>query len=130
MAWPTVSASDARFLPYAGAVDTATITARISDAEAIVQWELRERGITEPPAGDELWATLYTQIICGIVIRYLQNPEGWVEETEAIDDYRVTKRRGNGSAPVGIFTTDEELARLFPQVRRPRGAFTIRPGYF
>lgn len=130
MVWPTVTADDPRFLPYKGAVDDATITARISDAEAIVQWELRERGVTEPPAGDALWATLYTQIICDIVIRYLQNPDGWVEETEAIDDYRVTKRRGNGSAPVGVFVTDDELARLFPQQRRPRGAWSIVPGYF
>ncbi len=51
MAWPTVTSEDPRFLPYAGAVDEITIAARIIDAEAIVQWELRDRGVVEPPPG-------------------------------------------------------------------------------
>lgn len=128
MAWPTVTAGDPRFKPYEGAVEAETVTARIADAQGIVQWELRDRGVTEPPAEDELWATLYKQIICDMVIRYLQNPQGWVEETEAIDDYRETKRRGNGSAALGVYTTDSELERLFPRKRRRRGAFSIIPG--
>ncbi len=63
-----------------------------------------------------------------MVIRYLQNPQGWAEETEAIDDYRVTKRRGNGTAPLGVFVTDDELGRLLPVRRRHRGAFSIHLG--
>lgn len=126
MAWPTVSAADvAKRWRQLSAEEQTVATARIEDAETIVQWELRESAVLGPPVGDSLWATLYEQIICDIVIRYMRNPDGWVEETEAIDDYRVTKRRGNGSAPVGVFVTDDELARLMPSARKPRGAFSI-----
>ncbi|MEV8023393.1 hypothetical protein [Microbacterium sp. NPDC080220] len=98
--------------------------ARLGDAEAEVQYQLQQRGVLDPPT-DPLWETLYVATVVEMVRRYLGNTEGWLEESEAIDDYRLTRRRDSAVSAGAVYVTDAEIEKLIPRRRRKRGAFSI-----
>lgn len=125
--WPEVTVEELvkRWRPLTDAEETVA-TARIADAVAEIQIRLRELGVTEPPAGDDLWVSVYTRTVVEAVRRYMINPDAWLEETERIDDYGVTKRRDSAVSAGLLYITDAEIAGLLPSTRRRRrGAFNI-----
>ncbi|RCL91798.1 MAG: hypothetical protein DBW62_00650 [Microbacterium sp.] len=128
MTWPAVTATDVEngWRPLTDS-ETTVATQRILEVEAELQLRLEERGMSDPPT-EEKWVTLYISIVSDIVRRYMQNTEGWVEETEQIDDFRRTKRRAAGTLPGQIYVSSTDVDRLLTQPRRRRGAFTIQMG--
>lgn len=126
--WPPVDveALVSRWRPLTQEEQTVA-EARIEDAEAEVQYQLQQRGVLDPPA-DTLWVKLYTSTVVEMVRRFMLNPDGWVEETERLDDWSETKRRGTAVASGALYISDVELAKLVPANRRRRGAFSIRLG--
>lgn len=101
---------------------------RITDAEALLQNELRLRGIlSQPDPIDPVWMQLYIRVIADIVKRYLINPDAWLEERDAIDDYDRTRRRDAAVSAGLLYVMPDEVDQLIPR-RRPRGAFTIALG--
>ncbi len=127
--WPIVSASDVadRWRPLTEA-ELIVATSRIADAESEIQMQLRNHGILAAPVGDALWANAYVRIAADMVRRYLLNPDAWLEETERIDDYGVTKRRDSVASSGLLYVTDDEIAKLLPFLRRKRGAFSVTLG--
>lgn len=124
--WPVVTVDELvkRWRPLTEAEETVA-TARIADAEAEIQIRLREMGVTVPPT-DELWVLVYRRTVAEAVRRYMINPDAWLEETERIDDYGVTKRRDSAVSAGLLYITDDEIAGLLPSTRRRRrGAFNI-----
>lgn len=124
--WPevTVEEVESRWRELSDA-EKVVAQARITDAEVEVQLALRERGVLAPPEGDALWEKTYVRVVADMVHRYLLNPEAWLEETEKIDDYGVTKRRDSAVSAGLLYVSDDEIAKLLPRVRRKRGAFTV-----
>lgn len=66
---------------------------------------------------------LVIDTIVAAALRVLRNPEGYVEGSAALDDYRESWKTGRQSND--LYFTAAELRRLVPI---QRGAFTIRPG--
>ena len=126
MAWPDVTASDIadRWRPLTDAEQTVA-EKRIGDAEAELIMQLGLRGVTEPPAGEQ-WEQVYVATVAEMVRRFLMNPEGWLQESVAIDDFRRDRRRDSVASSGLVYVTEGELAKLLP--RRRRGAFSIRLG--
>lgn len=124
--WPTVEVPkiEGGWRPLSDAEKTVAQN-RIEDAATELQFQLRQRGVTAPPAGDELWAKMYVNTVAEMVRRYLLNPDAWLSETESIDDWSETKRRDSAVSAGAIYVSDAELAKLIPV--RFSGAFTIRP---
>lgn len=137
MAWPEVNDSDLTSRWRVLKRNEAAIAPdRIRDAEAELRRELRLHGVTGTPTFDtaeerEEWEQLYTATVVESVRRYLINTEGWVEETDAIDDYRRTRRRGT-DAPTGLVYVDEnQVLKLLPnavRALRRRSSFSIHLG--
>lgn len=127
MAWPTVTkeAIESRWRVLTAA-ELTIVGQRIQDAEAELQYQLRLRGLTEAPTGDAMWDTIYVATVAEMVRRVLLNPEGWLQESEAIDDYRRDRRRDSAVSTGLMYVSDAEIVKLLPL--RPRGAFTIRLG--
>lgn len=127
MEWPTVDPEDieSRWRPLTPAEETVAAR-RIEDAEAELQRALRLRGLLEPPADDPQWEDIYTAVVVEMVRRFLLNPDGWLQESEAIDDYRRDRRRDSAVSAGLLYVTDDELAKLLP--RRRRRSFSIRLG--
>ncbi len=126
--WPVVQVSDleARWRPLTESESTVA-TARLSDAEADVQLHLQERGLVDPP-NDPAWVTTYVRTVVEMVRRYMLNPEGWLEETERLDDWSETKRRDSAVSTGALYVSVEEIERLLPRNRRRRGAFSVTLG--
>lgn len=101
--------------------------------------DLTARGYVLPPDSpvpqtrlDEVWRALRREIpsietsvaagwidtadvadvVANATLRVLANPEGVEEESEAIDDYRVSRKRAN--ATEDIYFTAAEIRRLTP----------------
>ncbi|WP_345750107.1 hypothetical protein [Microbacterium rhizophilus] len=137
MAWPTVQASDIadRWRPLTEA-EQAVAAKRIEDVEAELQDELRLRGVDGTPGIPPLaspdavdaWESRYRVTIVDAVRRYLINPDGWLEEREAIDDYDRTRRRDKSVSGGLVYLSDDEIDKLVPRRRRKRGAFSIHLG--
>ena len=127
MAFPTVAAQAIadRWRPLSTAEGTVA-TARIADAKAELNLQLRLRGVVDT-IGDAEWERLYVATVVEMVRRYLVNPDGWLEESEGSDDYTATKRRDKSMSGGLVYVTDAEVDRLVPRVRPRRGAFSIRP---
>lgn len=127
MDWPAVTkeAIESRWRVLTAA-ELTIVGQRIQDAEAELQYQLRLRGLTEPPTGDTMWDTIYVATVAEMVRRVLLNPEGWLQESEAIDDYRRDRRRDSAVSTGLMYVSDAEIVKLLPL--RPRGAFTIRLG--
>lgn len=124
--WPTVGVKDLadRWRPLTES--EATVAAeRLGDAEAELVLQLRARGITAPVETEE-WIRVYISTVVEMVRRHLMNPEGWLTESVAIDDYRRDRRRDSAGSAGLVYVTDAEIAKLIP--RRRRSAFTIRLG--
>ncbi|SDG21694.1 hypothetical protein [Microbacterium sp. 77mftsu3.1] len=123
--WPPVTVDDLESRWRALTDDEKPVAeTRIGDAEAEVQYQLQQRGILVPPT-DDLWKTLYTSTVVEMVRRYLVNTEGWLEESEGIDDYRITRRRDSAVSSGAVYVTDAEIDKLVPRRRPKRGAFSI-----
>lgn len=127
VSWPTVTreAIESRWRGLTAAEGT-IVAQRIEDAEAELQYQLRLRGFASPPVDDAAWDTIYEATVAEMVRRYLLNPDGWLQESEAIDDYRRDRRRDSAVSSGLLYVTDAEVSKLLP--RRRRGAFTIRLG--
>lgn len=124
--WPTVAVKEVedRWRPM-DAAEKVVAVRRIKDAETELQYQLRERGVTGPSM-DLLWRDMYVRTVADMVRRIVRNPEGWSEERESIDDYDVTRRRGDGALTEdAIYATEREIAKLLPFGTRRRGAFSI-----
>ena len=67
--------------------------------------------------------TLVVQILCAMVLRVLNNPNGKLEEQG--DDYRY--RLDQAVSTGALYLSDAELARLSDGDAVSDGAFTIRP---
>ncbi len=126
--WPTVTTDDVanRWRPLSPA-EAVVATARISDAEDELQYQLSLRGMTQPLT-DARWVRRYKRTVSDMVRRYLLNPEAWLSESVQIDDYMKTRRRDSAVSAGLLYVTDEEVDTLLPKPRRRRGAFTIRLG--
>lgn len=124
MGWPDVD-KEAIETRWRGLTDaeTAIVDQRILDAEAELQYQLRLRGMLDAPVGDTTWATIYIATVAEMVRRYLINPDGWLQESEAIDDFRRDRRRDSAVSAGLLYVTDAEVDKLL--FRRRRGAFTI-----
>ena len=62
------------------------------------------------------------------VLAAVQNPEGWLEERVAIDDFSESRRRDSATSTGAVIISDADVRRLLPRRVRPRDAFTIRLG--
>lgn len=84
---------------------------------------------TEVPTVDGRVAagTLDPDLVMGVtvamVLRRLQNPDGWRSEQEAIEDYSTSKTRDSALSAGGVYLTDEEKCLLEGR----SGAFSITP---
>ncbi|MFT4281178.1 hypothetical protein [Microbacterium sp.] len=138
MSWPGVDVDDVveqwRAL---SAEETTVATKRLPSAEAVLRMRLRLRGVEGTPSfadaenPQELvneWSTLYVTTVVDVLRGYLVNTEGWLEETERIDDYSTTKRRDAAMSSGRMDVTDAQVDALIPFRRRRRGAFTIALG--
>lgn len=123
--WPPVTVADlaSRWRELTDD-ETPVATQRLKDAEAEVQYELQQRGVLTPPT-DRLWTTMYVSTVVEMVRRYLVNVEGWLEESEQIDDYRLTRRRDSAVSSGKVYVTLDEIEKLIPRRRPRRGAFSI-----
>lgn len=95
----------------------------IRDAQDIVEDDLIEAGVAEPPSSDR-WRRAYVRVVATMAVRVLKNPDGLL--TETIDDY--TYRRDSAVSAGALYVSADELADLIPQDERPRrsrGAFSI-----
>lgn len=74
---------------------------------------------------DLVFTALVRQIVCAMVLRVLNNPDGKLEEQG--DDYRY---RLDAAVSTGaLYVSDAELARLAEGDTVTDGAFTIRPSF-
>mgnify|MGYP000905328307 CR=1 FL=1 len=133
MSWPTVGVNDLvdRWKPLT-AEQTTVAEKRLADAVAELNTELRNRGLTGTPTfamPDELadWQSLYVSTVVTAVKREMQNPDGFLEEREEIDDYARTRRRDSKTSTGFLYFSDDEVDKLVVR-RRRRGSFTIRLG--
>ncbi len=126
--WPDVKVDDleARWRPLTDAEKTVA-EERLEDAASDLQLALEERGLFTPPTSDA-WERRFIRTAVEMVRRYLINPDGWLEETERIDDWSETKRRDAAVSTGAVYFTDAELVALIPRDNRRRGAFSIRLG--
>jgi len=126
--WPVIQVAEleSRWRPLTDAERTVA-EKRLEDAAADLQLALEDRGVETPPAS-YAWEQRYVRTVVEMVRRYLLNPEGWLEETERIDDWSETKRRDAAVSTGAVYFTDLELAALIPRDNRRRGAFSIRLG--
>lgn len=135
MSWPEVKVDDVveqwRAL---STEETAVATKRLVSAEAELRSQLRLRGVDGTPSFADSedpseqvaeWSALYVTTVVDVLRGYLVNTEGWLEETERIDDYSTTKRRDRSMSSGRMFVAEEQVARLVPRRRRRRGAFSI-----
>lgn len=86
-------------------------------AQALIDdaWEeLLERipGIQDRLALGSLRPGLVIAKVSAAVIPFLRNPEGWVDEEEAIDDYRSRRRRGGDVAAAAWLIPDASIEAL------------------
>lgn len=138
MSWPEVVAQDVadQWRPLTSE-EYATATARLPGAEAELRMQLRLRGVdgtpsfadSDDPSGRVAeWSALYVTTVVDVLRGYLVNTEGWLEETERIDDYSTTKRRDSAMSSGRMEVTDAQVEKLVPRRRRRRGAFSIALG--
>lgn len=74
---------------------------------------------------DLVFTALVRQIVCAMVLRVLNNPDGKLEEQG--DDYRY---RLDAAVSTGaLYVSDAELGRLAEGDTVTDGAFTIRPSF-
>lgn len=124
MTYANVSDVEVRYGRTLTASESGQVTAWIDDLEA----EILER----VPALDALIAagrpTVPTliRVICGAIIRHLDNPKGLKSRTVAIDDYSTTEQPWiQGTPGGGPELSDDEWSKLLPG--SSGDAFTITP---
>lgn len=74
---------------------------------------------------DPVFVPVVKQILCAMVLRVLNNPDGKLEESQ--DDYRY--RLDSAVSTGALYISDAELARLSDGDSVPDGAWSIRPIY-
>lgn len=101
--------------------ETDTIDAMIEDAQDMLENRADYLGIIQPTT--DRGGRIYTRIVRDMVIRVLQNPDGYL--TETVDGY--TYRRDAAVSSGALYVDDGTLDDLRPPERRTRGAFSIVP---
>lgn len=74
---------------------------------------------------DPVFVPVVKQILCAMVLRVLNNPDGKLEESQ--DDYRY--RLDSAVSTGALYISDAELARLSDGDSVSDGAWSIRPSY-
>lgn len=92
----------------------ATIKVRIPDLDALVE-------------SGRLDAATVVSVEAAAVSRKALNPEGLRSVTKSVDDGSLTKVRDTDLSSGVLFIAEDEWLLLTP--RRPRGAFSVAPGY-
>lgn len=128
--WPPITIDDLK-KRHQITGDEAEASERLKDAEAQLRAILRDRGVVGVPAfltpeEQADWTRLYVATVTEAVRRFLLNPEGWLEERTALDDWDRTRRRDAAVSTGKVTFAEEDIAMLVP-TRRRRGAFSIRP---
>ena len=75
-------------------------------------------------ASGDLSAVVARGVTVAMVLRRLQNPEGFRSVQQAIEDYSETKTRDSALSAGGVYLSEEELCLLRG---RGSGAFSITP---
>lgn len=123
MATPAeVSDLQARW-PFPGSVPS---TGQIKLDEA---WRLLQQSVPSVPsriADASLDEEIVVDVLCSAVLRVLDNPSGYVEESVAIDDRTKTVKRDPERFSNDLYFTASELRRV-SVVASGGSAFTIRP---
>lgn len=116
--------------PFAEVTDLEAIWRPLTTAEKIVaegliaqaSTQLRARipNIDAIIAADTtgMKAELAKNAVVNAVKRVMQNPDGWLSESEAYDDYKVDKRRDSALSTGGLYIFDGDLVGLLPRSRR------------
>jgi hypothetical protein len=65
-----------------------------------------------------LKAELAKAAVVNAVKRVMQNPEGWLSESEAYDDFKVDKRRDSALSTGGLYIFEGDLVGLLPRSRK------------
>lgn len=116
--------------PFAEASDLEAIWRPLTPAEKIVaegliaqaSMQLRARipNIDALIAADAtgMKAELAIAAVVNAVKRVMQNPEGWLSESEAYDDFKVDKRRDSALSTGGLYIFEGDLVGLLPRSRR------------
>jgi hypothetical protein len=123
MAYATVDDVEVRYGRTLTASESAQVGAWIDDLES----EILDRiptlddliGFGRPAFGT------VRRVVCAVVIRKLQNPEGLRTTTVAIDDYSTTKTVDAANSAGYLGLTDDEWSLLLPG--SSGDSFTIRP---
>lgn len=123
MAFATASDVAARWRPLS-VEEAALAGVLIDDAEALIR--IRVPLVDARLADGTLPVGVVTAVVARMVLRVLQNPEGYRSETEQIDSYSHSYTRDDSLAAGGLYLADDELAALSPTLGSGE-AFTIRP---
>ena len=125
MTYAAVSDVEVRYGRTLSASEAAQAQAWLADLEAEIGERIPDLDALVT-AGRPSHGTLM-RVLCGAVIRKLQNPEGLRTTTVAIDDYSTTKTVDSSNSPGFLGLTDEEWSLLLPG--STGDAFTITPWY-
>lgn len=117
------------------AAERVLVDARLADAWAIVKQRVPDiearmaayDPVPDPPEGLDPAVVVF--VLCAMVLRVSQNPEG--KRQESIDDYSYM--RDNTTAAGQLYLSDDEYGMLIDSPTASEDAFTItpygKPGY-
>lgn len=108
--------------PLADAVETAQVQAWIDDVEGLIS--SRIPALDDAVDSGAPTAAAVTAVVCAVVIRKINNPEGKLQER--VDDYSYGLT-ATAVEHADLTLTNAEWGRLMPT--SGVGAFSIRPGY-
>lgn len=97
-----------------GQVTDAQATTRLAEAWRALQREMSRLGVNleQQIASEALAEADVADVVYAAAVRVLRNPEGYVEESGAIDDWRESGKRADASTD--LYFTAAELRRLSP----------------
>jgi hypothetical protein len=123
MTYATVSDVEVRYGRTLTDTEADQVTAWIDDLDA----EILERipGLDALVAVGRPTPATLKRVICGAVIRKLDNPKGLRSRTVAVDDYSTTEITDSSNSAGWLGLTDDEWNLLLPGTSGD--VFTIRP---
>jgi hypothetical protein len=117
----TISDLEKRSLRPLSALEKDWASTRLDDAFDQLGEGVESR--LDAVAEDSRYARLVVQVVCAMVLRVLNNPDGKLEEQG--DDYRY--RLDQAVSTGALYVSDAEMALLTSGSDASEGAFTIRP---
>src|SRR5690625_1161219 len=99
--------------PIADAAEIKQVNAWISDVELIIK--ARIRNLDELVAGGEIDAGILTSVIAGVVVRKVQNPEGYRSTIRCLDDWSETQTRDREFSDGAMRLTNDEWALIITE---------------